>query len=48
MKKTMPNKATFVQSGGGGDRQPSIQKVQSGKDLRAKPCANAGKAKQGD
>jgi hypothetical protein len=48
MKKTMPNKATFTMGSAGGDRQPTIQKVQNGKDLRSKPCANAGKAKQND
>jgi hypothetical protein len=48
MKKTMPNKATFTMGSTGGDKTPSIQKVQSGKDLRSKPCANAGKGKQND
>jgi hypothetical protein len=46
MGKKMPNKATFVQSGGGGDKQSSIQKITKGNDLRSKPCQNGGKAKQ--
>lgn len=48
MKKTMPNKATFIVPGGGGDKQASIQKNQKGSDLRSKACGNAGAAKQKD
>ena len=46
MEKKMPNKATFTQSGGGGDRQASTQRIQKGGDLRSKPCQNLGKSKQ--
>jgi hypothetical protein len=48
MKKTMPNKATFMTGSGGGDKTPSTQKIQKGTDLRAKPCGNMGKSKQND
>jgi hypothetical protein len=44
MKKTMPNKGTFVQSGSGGEKPQSTTQVMKGKDLRSKPCQNKGKS----
>jgi hypothetical protein len=45
MKKRMPNKATFIVSGGG-EKETPLTKIQKGGDLRSKACQNAGKAKQ--
>ncbi|MDD5064938.1 MAG: hypothetical protein PHQ35_09325 [Phycisphaerae bacterium] len=41
-EKKMPNKGTFVQSGGGGEKPQTNQKITKGGDLRGKPCSNKG------
>jgi hypothetical protein len=40
--KTMPNKGSFTQ-GGGGQKEPSGTKITKGGDLRGKPSKNGGK-----
>jgi hypothetical protein len=46
MKKTMPNRSTFIVAGGG-EKETPLTKIQKGQgDLRGKACANLGKSKQ--
>jgi hypothetical protein len=42
-KMKMPNKGTFSQAGGGGEKPQSTTKITKGGDLRGKPCQNKGK-----